>query len=1100
MKPDEYFNMLKSEADKLYKVAEMARSRGLDPEDFIEIPKAEDLASRVEQLIGFKGVAEIIREFSAKYDRETVSIITAREIAKRLSDDKRKALDISIRVGLAILTEGILVAPLEGISKIDIKNNADGTEYLAIYYSGPIRGAGGTGQALSVLIGDIVRRDLGIGKFKPSDNLVERYKEEIQIYKNVEHLQYNPSPKEIEATIKNCPVCIDGEGTLDDEVSGFRDLPEVETNRVRGGMCLVVAEGLIQKARKIKGIVDRMKIDGWDFINSLIKDEKKEDESKNSEKFIEDIVAGRPVFSHSERKGGFRLRYGRCRTGGLATVSINPATMVLMDNFIASGTQLKLEFPGKAAGMTACESIEGPIVLLKNGDLVQANTMEEGLKIKESVVKIYDNGEILIPFGEFLENNYPLRPGAFTKDWWEKIVKSKNLDITESTDFYYYYNLSKKYDLPLHPEFNLFFHDLKTGEIKKLRDHLLKKSSYVNKRLFIKKDSEVKEILCELGVLHLERDEYIVEKHSRALPVMLGLEIKGEKIVEKNPMPEYAIDSIDMVEKLSGIKVMPRSPTRVGARMGRPEKAAERKMKPPVNVLFPIGETTGNRRSITTLIDDENSKVNVTLGLRVCPKCGRKTYKTRCEKCGSRTNYSDKGQEMELSIGKLWKEAIENLGSIPNEDFNVKGVKGLISKELLPEPLEKGILRAINNVWVYKDGTARFDMSNLAITHFRIREIGLTPEKARELGYDHDINGNPVLSDEQICQIMPQDIIISRNGADYLIKVSKFVDDLLVKFYHLESFYNIEKDQDLIGQLVMGLSPHTSGAVLGRIIGFTDLSACFAHPFFHAAKRRNCDGDEDSIMLILDALINFSRHYLPSSRGSLMDAPLFLSLKVDPREIDKEALNVDILWDYPLEFYNAAMKKFKSSDVSNIMETIKNRLGKENELTDYGFTNDTRDINISVKESAYKTLKQMDEKTEAQLFLAKKLRAVDETDVANRIVSHHFIPDIMGNMRKYGTQEFRCTKCGRKYRRMPLSGKCECGANLVLTTSEGNITKYLNLSKKVSEEFKINNYTRQRLLFAEEAIKTMFSKEIKNDKKTIELKENKNEKKLEDYI
>ncbi|MGC8565180.1 MAG: DNA polymerase II large subunit [Thermoplasmata archaeon] len=1084
MNPDNYFLMLKENADKIYEVAELARSRGYDPEDFIEIPRAEDLASRVEQLIGFKGIAETIREFSKKYDRETVSIMTAREIAKRLSNDKNKALDISIRVGLAILTEGILVAPLEGISEIKIRKNADGSDYLAIYYSGPIRGAGGTGQALSVLIGDIVRRDLGIGRFKPSNELVERYKEEIQIYKNVEHLQYNPSPKEIEIAIKNCPVCIDGEGTIENEVSGFRDLPEVETNRVRGGMCLVVAEGLIQKSRKIKGIVEKMGIEGWNFIDNLIKDEKSANgEEKGSEKFIEDIVAGRPVFSHSERKGGFRLRYGRCRTGGLATVSINPATMVLMDNFIAGGTQLKLEFPGKAAGMTACESIEGPIVLLNNGDLVQANSIEEAEKIKDRVIKIYDNGEILIPFGEFLENNYPLRPGAFTQEWWQKIAKSRNLEILENQDFEYYFDISVKYNIPLNPRFNLFWHDMDIDEILKLRKFLIEKSIFENGKLLIEKNNEIKNILCELGVLHIEREKYVIEKYAKVLPAMLGLGMNGSRIVEEKAVQEKISDPIELINYLSGIKVYPRAPTRVGARMGRPEKAAERKMKPPVNVLFPIGETTGNRRSISLLINDEKEKITVTMGIRICPKCGKKTYKARCEKCGSRTNFTENVQDIDLSIGSLWKEAMENLGNLPDVDFDVKGVKGLISKELLPEPLEKGILRAINNVWVYKDGTARFDMSNLAITHFRIKEIGLTAEMARKMGYEYDINGNPVQNDDQVCQIMPQDIIISRNGASYLLNVSRFVDDLLEKFYHMERFYNLKNESDLIGQLVMGISPHTSGAVLGRIIGFTDLSACFAHPFFHAAKRRNCDGDEDGIMLLLDALINFSRHYLPSTRGSLMDAPLFLSIRVDPREIDKEALNVDIMWEYPLEFYNAAMKNMKPSDISDIMETIKNRLGKSDELTNYGFTNDTPDINKCVRESAYKTLKSMDEKTDAQLLLSKKIRAVDETDVANRIVSHHFIPDIMGNMRKYGTQQFRCAKCNKKYRRMPLTGKCECGGNLLLTTSEGNITKYLDISKKVSDEFNINNYTKQRLLFAEEAIRTMFSKENKNDKK-----------------
>ena len=73
---------------------------------------------------------------------------------------------------------------------------------------------------------------------------------------------------------------------------------------------------------------------------------------------------------------------------------------------------------------------------------------------------------------------------------------------------------------------------------------------------------------------------------------------------------------------------------------------------------------------------------------------------------------------------------------------------------------------------------------------------------------------------------------------------------------------------DLVGSIVVALAPHTSGGVAGRIVGFTNAEACFAHPVFHAAKRRNCDGDEDSVTLLLDTLLNFSRAYLPESRGA----------------------------------------------------------------------------------------------------------------------------------------------------------------------------------------------------------------------------------------
>ncbi|EQD77681.1 protein containing DNA polymerase II large subunit DP2, partial [mine drainage metagenome] len=88
----------------------------------------------------------------------------------------------------------------------------------------------------------------------------------------------------------------------------------------------------------------------------------------------------------------------------------------------------------------------------------------------------------------------------------------------------------------------------------------------------------------------------------------------------------------------------------------------------------------------------------------------------------------------------------------------------------------------------------------------------------------------------------PQDVIIPWDCGEYLLKVSNYVDELLVKFYGTEPFYRCKNPEDLIGHIVIGLAPHTSGGIAGRIIGFTTASGCYAHPFFHAAKRRNCDG------------------------------------------------------------------------------------------------------------------------------------------------------------------------------------------------------------------------------------------------------------------
>ena len=235
----DYFGRLNAMNAECYRIAEEARKKGFDPEEHVEIPQAEDLASRVEKLLmeyNVEGVAEIIRKLTLEHgNREIVALMVAKEMAKRPAESMEKALDRAVRVGLAVLTEGILVAPLEGIADTRIGMNDDGTNYVDLIFAGPIRAAGGTGQAMSVLIADVVRTELGIGKYKPTEAEISRFDEEIPLYKSCQHLQYTPTSDEIDLIVRNCPVCVDGEGTEKVEISGFRDLPRIATNAVRGG-------------------------------------------------------------------------------------------------------------------------------------------------------------------------------------------------------------------------------------------------------------------------------------------------------------------------------------------------------------------------------------------------------------------------------------------------------------------------------------------------------------------------------------------------------------------------------------------------------------------------------------------------------------------------------------------------------------------------------------------------------------------------------------------------------------------------------------------------------------------------------------------------
>jgi DNA polymerase II large subunit len=539
-------------------------------------------------------------------------------------------------------------------------------------------------------------------------------------------------------------------------------------------------------------------------------------------------------------------------------------------------------------------------------------------------------------------------------------------------------------------------------------------------------------------------------------------------------------DVISLVSKLSGVTIRARAPFRIGTRMGRPEKAAARKMKPPPHVLFPLGSYGGNQRLLR--IAAEKPKIEVEAGKRRCPQCNKKTYELFCDTCKTHTKIIEGRIETHvIKVSEALNKAKKNIKerTLPE---TIKGVIGTISKYKTPEPLEKGILRAKHDVFVFKDGTTRFDMTDAPLTHFKPKEIDISITRIKELGYTKDYLGNKLENDEQICELKVQDVIISNSCVEYFLKVSKFIDDLLVKFYGKERFYKCRKPKDLTGHLVIGLAPHTSAGALARIIGFTNAKVCYAHPFYHAQKRRNADGDEDGLILLMDALLNFSHSYIPDKRGGRMDLPLIITTRLDPSEIDKEAHNIDTLFRYPLEFYEATLHHQHSKNVESIMGLVSSRIGTYLQYEQFGFTHDTSNISDGPIESSYKTLKSMIDKMDAQLSLAAKIRAVDEADVAYKVIERHFLPDIIGNLRAFSKQSVRCPNCNTTYRRMPLQGSCiKCAGKLTLTVHEMSVKKYLAMAKEVAETYNLPTYALQRINLVEKSIDSLF----KSDKVKI---------------
>jgi len=1114
----QYVESLESKLTQLYAISEKARERGLDPALKPECKVARDLADLVEGLVGPKGVAERIRELSKKLPREELAFKVTEEVVhgKFGHMEAEAAAEQAIRTALAILTEGLTAAPLQGVAKVQIKTNRDRTRYLAIYFAGPIRSAGGTDQALTLVVGDFVRRILGLDRYKPTGEEISRFIEEVRLYeRSVSRFQYHVSDEELRKALQWLPVEVTGTESDPIEVSSFRNLPRIETNRVRGGALRVVNDGVVGRALKVLTIIEALGIQGWDWLKEF----RKKSERKTAG-FMDDVIAGRPIFSFPSRRGGFRLRYGRARNTGLAAVGVHPATMLVLQGFLAAGTQLRLELPGKGGIAVPVDTVEPPIVLLRDGSVVRVS-VENFKEIKDKIGKILFLGDILISFGDFLYNSKPLAPSGYVEEWWAEdlrkaIVERFNEDLeraAEATNIQAgrlksflenpfinkpgakeAISLSLTLNVPLHPSFTFFWSNLSSIDelqmlIKWLNSSGIQIEDNGVRKVVGEMEANIKRALEAICLPHKVSGDKINVEGDDAHTFAFCLGYGASKIVGVSS----AKSLLEAIGLLSGVQVREKVPTLVGARMGRPEKAKRREMKPLVHVLFPVGLAGGAQRDIVEAAKKEPVFVEVVR--RRCPICNTLTVRVKCLTCGSGTFYekvclrcgkslkgdecpicklpAQKYQKQVVNFRELLEDACSRLGvSIPKV---LKGVRGLTNETKTAEIIEKGILRAKHDLSVYKDGTIRFDATNAPLTHFKPAEIGVPVERLRQLGYAQDAYGSPLTDSDQICELKLQDVVIPLKCAEYFVQVANFVDEMLMKVYGLPPCYNVKQIEDLVGHLVVGLAPHTSVGILGRVIGFANLNVCCAHPIWHSAKRRDCDGDEDALMLALDTLIDFSRDYLPAQIGGIMDAPLLLIPIVNTQEVQRQVHDVDVSEAYPIEFYEKTWENVEAKHVSRLIDLIGCRLGTEAQFEGFKFTTPASNINVGNAESSYKRLKTMVEKLNSQLELAEKIEAVDAKKVALKVLTKHFIRDIAGNLRAFSTQGFRCKSCNKRFRRLPLRGTCpSCGGPLTLTVYRGGIEKYLEAAQHLVDKYGLPQYYAQRILLMKGEINALF--------------------------
>ena len=271
-------------------------------------------------------------------------------------------------------------------------------------------------------------------------------------------------------------------------------------------------DGLIGRSKKLLKRIEKYNLEGWEWLNDIQGAvQKGETGDDASEKRMKEVITGRSVLSMPNKIGGFRLRYGRACNTGFASVGLHPLIAEILDHTITVGTQIKLDKPSKGATVAFVDSLETPIVRLKGGEVIKIQSTEHGIQIKNNIEIILHLGDILITFGDFLENNAELIPTPMVEEVWAEHLKAKlskndsRLEfLTKTPTFVEASLLSKELKIPLHPIFLYYWDFITTEDLKQITNPILKSENEIHYEM------SKKQILENLGVPHKVSDEKII--------------------------------------------------------------------------------------------------------------------------------------------------------------------------------------------------------------------------------------------------------------------------------------------------------------------------------------------------------------------------------------------------------------------------------------------------------------------------------------------------------------------------------------------------------------------------------------------------------------
>ncbi|MFX0015638.1 MAG: hypothetical protein ACFFB2_11345 [Promethearchaeota archaeon] len=1067
----EYIKNLKKDLETQVQLATQARGCKLDPQTSIESKLTFNSRAKIASILKIPKLEDYLPRNLSHHENP---LLLAADIAKQIVNgrfvkkSRENLILLALHSSLVIISQGLISVPQESIPKITIGSKSN---HLTIYFSNTIRYATGETIGLIMLIADYIRQVLHLNRFNPSPDLINRYVEEIEIYTAMNEHFLNLRIDLLKFLVQNIGIEISGEAFERIEVRRYRNLPNL-TNKLRMGMC-VAFEKVIESINSIASIRFKSGIPEWDWLKGPFEAIKRE----KHEFGLREVRGTQPLLSKSRKPGGFRLRYGFSRNTSQGAAGIHPVTMYLSE-MLSPGTSIAIDFMDRPITVFPVSTLTGPLVELKDGSSERIESIKRIREIEDKIAQIWEMGDILlspddIPATETIELS------AWTEEWWSQEIKlsiaSTNLSIeTLATSLnisfkklerllreptHYHpspetaIKLSNITKVPIHPYYSFNWNEIAISDLIRLIQMLNSSSNN-----FLPNDSDLKYILRQLGVPFTIIEDQI--QSERFQPFILTLRGKEEELSQILSESSIQIETEKIVTRLTKISVRSSCQRRIGLKIIRVEKDEPRHINPPAHILFPIGSHGGTQRN---LLKAKNvGTVNIQLSERFCTTCKESTYVSYCQNCQQRTiqnfvckmghvsetqkcedcgQYAFSAKIKSIDISGLLDSGFQKTGFL---DLKIiKGVSVLNSKNRIPEHIIKGILRAKHKIFVYKDGTSRFDQTNAHITHFTPKEIHSSVKDLIRLGYTHDVFGDDLISEDQLIEINPYDVIVSKKAGIFLVDLSKFLDDELTFLYQLAPYYRINSLNNITGSLIIGLSPFSMVAVIGRIIGYTDNNVTYAHPLWHILKGRNCNGDIDSITLLLDALLNFSTELIPALRGGGMDIPSIINLSDQWEETsayssyDSVSMNLSF---YQMLINNPLKEKLLSYKMScltpslPIFHTIDN-------ISSYSFENLFRESKIVSK-------------IETELRVLSRIRGVKAGEFVDNILENDFLPKITTSLTRFFLQPARCNTCNTTFRRVPLSKCPVCHHQTIgLTLSEGWVLRYLQIINQLKDRF-----------------------------------------------